>query len=73
MLSDANANGKIIVKGLRRAGLVSDDVLTQNEEITLDATGTDVTSEKWFHEILDIDIVDNSDPPAAFTTGTVER
>ena len=72
VLSDANANGKIIVKGLRRAGLVSDDVLVQNEEITLDATGTDVTSEKWFHEILDIDIVDDSDPPVAFTTGTVE-
>ena len=71
VLSDANANGKIIVKGLRRAGLVSDDVLTQNEEITLDATGMDVTSEKWFHEILDIDIVDNSDPPVAFATGTV--
>ena len=71
VLSDANANGSIVIRGLRRTGVSTSDLslLLQEETVTLDATGTDATSTKHFHEILDISILD--DTGADFATGTI--
>ena len=69
VLSAPIANGKIIIKGKRRVGLGSDQTLQQNETIQLDATGTDFTTDKFFHRIDSIRFED--DAGAVVTTGSV--
>ena len=71
--SDENAGGQIVVRGVRRVGLASNDTLPMRETFQLSETGnktTDVTLTKYFHKISKVEIkaADGSD----FTTGTVE-
>ena len=70
-LSAANAGGFIVIRGLRRTGVSTSDLslLLQEEEIELDSTGTDATSIKHFHQILDIDILTSARAPV--TAGTI--
>lgn len=73
VLSAAVANGKITIKGLRKVGISSaKDWLIKDEVITLDATGTEATSEVYFSQIVSIAIVDSDgDPIPAGTTVTI--
>ena len=71
--SEANAGGQIIVRGVRRVGLKSNDTLPMREVLKLSETAdetTDVTLGKYFHRINKVEVkaTDGSD----FATGTVE-
>lgn len=71
--TDENAGGQIIVRGVRRVGLASDDTLPMREVLNLSATAgetTDVTLEKYFHRINKVEIKDSDG--ADFSEGTVE-
>ena len=71
LLSDANADGTIVVHGLRRTGIstATETLLLQTETLQLDTAGLDVTSTKHFHEILFVDMFTAAG--AEFLTGTV--
>ena len=72
--SDENAGGQIVVRGVRRVGLASNDTLPMRETFQLSETGSETTDPialtKYFHKISKVEIkaADGSD----FTTGTVE-
>ena len=72
--SDENAGGQIVVRGVRRVGLASNDTLPMRETLQLSETGSETTDplalKKHFHKISKVEIkaADGSD----FTTGTVE-
>ena len=71
--SEANASGKITVRGVRRVGLASDDTLPMREVLELSETGSetmDVTLEKYFHRINKVEIIDSDGDDVS--SGTVE-
>ena len=71
--SDANADGSIMIIGLRKGGMLDRHVFRHSETIDLrDVTLTTaaLSSDKSFHEIRYIEILDSSGNP--FTTGTVQ-
>lgn len=65
--NSANAGGKVIIRGLRKVGIASDDTLPLKEEIDFSAI---VNSTKYFHKIGKIEVKDSNGD--AFSTGTVE-
>ncbi len=71
--SEENAGGQVIVRGVRRVGLASNDTLPMRETLTLRETGSetmDVSLTKYFHKINTVEIKDSDGD--AFSTGTVE-
>lgn len=71
--SEENAGGQIVVRGVRRVGLASNDTLPMRETLTLSETATettDVTLEKYFHKISKIEVNDSDGDPVS--AGTVK-
>ena len=60
---------KLLIRGVRRVGLASNDTLPLREEIDL---GTDVLTEKYFHRINKVEVKDATGASVATPGGTIE-
>lgn len=58
---------KLLIRGVRRVGLASDDTLPMREEIDL---GADVLTEKYFHRINKVEVKDATGQVVNTFTGT---
>ena len=67
-LSQANPNGQLVIKGLRKVGLKSDDVLRMNEMLAIDATGTTIETSRYFFDVVTMTLSDTTGVPYVLGT-----
>ncbi len=63
------ADHTLLIRGVRRVGLASDDTLPMREKIEL---GANVLTEKYFHKINKVEVKDNSGADVASPKGKIE-